>query len=102
MFRILCVALNVRDSDIHRALAKVLTVVRNVRVIIMTLQFVSPRLSNVLTALVTILLIFVTVANGKMEKEIQSLKVKRNISYAEAKKLVLDKTPNLEFLTVLL
>ncbi|XP_055924724.1 uncharacterized protein LOC129956803 [Argiope bruennichi] len=29
----------------------------------------------------------------KTEKEIQSLKVRRNISYAEAKKLVLDRTP---------
>ncbi|XP_055951615.1 uncharacterized protein LOC129987688 [Argiope bruennichi] len=29
----------------------------------------------------------------KMEKEIQSLKVKRNITYAEARKFVLDRTP---------
>ncbi|GBN17017.1 hypothetical protein AVEN_64993-1 [Araneus ventricosus] len=75
MFRILCVALNVKDLDIHRVLAKVLAVVRNVRVMIMILQFVYPILSNVLTALV------------------QSLKVKRNISSAEVKKLVLDRTP---------
>ncbi|KAF8786054.1 hypothetical protein HNY73_009943 [Argiope bruennichi] len=37
--------------------------------------------------------ILVMSLNGKRKKEIQSLKVRRNISYAEAKKFVLDRTP---------
>ncbi|GBN33079.1 hypothetical protein AVEN_7617-1 [Araneus ventricosus] len=78
---------NVRDSDIHRVLAKVLAVVRNDTSVCVSENFKCCNCSGSHPAYSR------DCSKWKMEKEIQSLKVKRNISYAEAKKLVLDRTP---------